>query len=66
VNKTNIAESKAGVQVVGVDIDEEQVEPNALPFRPPTDEDEDSTMSQLAAMIRGDCLSRPASWHRDC
>jgi len=54
VNKTNIAESKAGVQVVGVDIDEEEAESNALPFQSPTDEVEDGTMSQLAAMIRGD------------
>ncbi|OXV11152.1 hypothetical protein Egran_01086 [Elaphomyces granulatus] len=54
VNKTNIAESKAGVQVVGIDIDEEEVEPNDLPFKPSGDEEEDGTMSQLAAMIRGD------------
>lgn len=52
VNKTNIAESKAGVQVIGIDIDQEDINED-LPFAPANDE-EDGTMSQLAAMIRGE------------
>ncbi|KAL2013136.1 hypothetical protein VTN00DRAFT_661 [Thermoascus crustaceus] len=53
VNKTNVAESKAGVQVIGIDIDQEDISED-LPFTTTKDEDEDGTMSQLAAMIRGE------------
>jgi SNF2 family DNA or RNA helicase len=54
VNKTNIAESKAGVQVVGVDLDEEDGHEGELPLPSAKDEDEDGTISQLAALIRGE------------
>lgn len=54
VNKTNIAESKAGVQVIGVDLDQEDVSEGDFPLPSTNDEDEDGTMSQLAAMIRGE------------
>ncbi|KAL1966588.1 hypothetical protein VTN77DRAFT_3999 [Rasamsonia byssochlamydoides] len=53
VNKTNIAESKAGVQVIGVDLDQEDIGED-LPLPSANDEDEDGTMSQLAALIRGE------------
>ncbi|KAJ9246005.1 hypothetical protein DTO027B5_8409 [Paecilomyces variotii] len=55
VNKTNIAESKAGVQVIGIDIDQEDTANETFPFTSSTnDEDEDGAMSQLAALIAGD------------
>lgn len=55
VNKTNIAESKAGVQVIGIDIDQEETANETFPFTSSTnDEDEDGAMSQLAALIAGD------------
>ncbi|KAL1985675.1 hypothetical protein VTN96DRAFT_7542 [Rasamsonia emersonii] len=54
VHKTNIAESKAGVQVIGIDLDQEDVNEGEFPLPSADDEDEDGTMSQLAAMIRGE------------
>jgi len=50
VNKTNVAESKAGVAVVGLDIDEVSDDEGD----PPAGEDQDSAMSQLAALVRGE------------
>ncbi|ODM18816.1 hypothetical protein SI65_05433 [Aspergillus cristatus] len=56
VNKTNVAESRAGVSVMGVELDEDNEEDK--PFPNPskrTSDDDDQVMSQLAAaMIRGD------------
>jgi superfamily II DNA/RNA helicase len=54
VNKTNVAESKAGVQVIGVDLDQEDVDENESPLPSPSDNDDERTMSQLAALIRGE------------
>ncbi|KKK21084.1 DNA excision repair protein [Aspergillus rambellii] len=65
VNKTNIAESKAGVQVIGIDLDADADADTPLPPLAPTPDasskvktqapkDNDEVMSQLAAMIRGD------------
>lgn len=51
VNKTNVAESRAGVQVVDFEFEEED-DPSTTPDRPVKAEDE--AMSQLAARIRGD------------
>lgn len=46
VNKTNVAESRAGVQVMGIEIDEEAVVEDI-----PDAKSDDAVMSQLAAMI---------------
>ncbi|KAL8942826.1 MAG: hypothetical protein Q9216_001441 [Gyalolechia sp. 2 TL-2023] len=62
VNKTNVAESKAGVAVVGLDIDESQQSQQDDPLlgaggeeaEEEEEEEEDSTMSQVAAIIAGD------------
>ncbi|GAD92464.1 DNA excision repair protein (Rad26L), putative [Paecilomyces variotii No. 5] len=54
VNKTNIAESKAGVQVIGIDVDQDSTTNEDLPFSSTNDDDEDGAMSQLAALITGD------------
>lgn len=51
VNKTNVAESRAGVQVVDFEFEEED-DSTTTPDRPVKAEDE--AMSQLAARIRGD------------
>ena len=54
VNKTNVAESKAGVKIIGVDLDDPGDKENADDFLA-TNKDEDMTeekaMSQLAALI---------------
>lgn len=60
VNKTNIAESKAGVQVVGVELeqdDDADVPDNATARSGSADEDDNETISQIAALIRGDTPS---------
>lgn len=49
VNKTNVAESRAGVQVVGFELSQE--EDGEDPLRNTSDDDEDGAMSQLAAMV---------------
>lgn len=49
VNKTNVAESRAGVQVMGVEIDEDAVDEDM-----PDAKSDDAVMSQLAAMICGE------------
>ena len=49
VNKTNVAESRAGVQVVGLELSQEN--DNEDPLRNTSDDDEDGAMSQLAAMV---------------
>ena len=49
VNKTNVAESRAGVQVVGLELSQENDEED--PLRNTSDDDEDGAMSQLAAMV---------------
>ena len=52
VNKTNVAESKAGVSVVGLDLDDPTVtEDDPLLAG---GEEEDSAMSQLAALVVGE------------
>ncbi|KAI9845572.1 MAG: hypothetical protein M1837_004669 [Sclerophora amabilis] len=48
VNKTNIAESRAGVDVVGIDVDEAANDEDD-PLR---GDDEDSAMTQLAAIVK--------------
>ncbi|KAA8647367.1 hypothetical protein EYZ11_008550 [Aspergillus tanneri] len=52
VNKTNVAESRAGVQVMDIDIDEVDIPEDCSETKIKTQEDE--VMSQLAAMIRGE------------
>ncbi|OGM43093.1 DNA excision repair protein (Rad26L) [Aspergillus bombycis] len=47
VNKTNVAESRAGVQVMDIDVDESQPNEDSKTT-------DDEVMSQLAAMIRGE------------
>lgn len=64
VNKTNVAESRAGVQVMDFEVEEEQEDPYGTGERPIKAEDE--AMSQLAARIRGekieeDSKTQPAS-----
>lgn len=56
VNKTNVAESKAGVRVVGLDVDDDDDDgADNDPLASDVDiDDEDSAMSQLAAMLRGE------------
>lgn len=49
VNKTNVAESRAGVQVVGLELSQENDDED--PLRNTSDDDEDGAMSQLAAMV---------------
>ena len=58
VNKTNVAESKAGVAVVGLSLDETSQssldeDDDESPFIAAGD-DEDSAMSQLAALVAGE------------
>ncbi|KAL1848562.1 hypothetical protein Plec18167_002184 [Paecilomyces lecythidis] len=66
VNKTNIAESKAGVQVVGIEVDQDNNTNENLPFPSTNDDDEDGAMSQLAALITGDTdrISTPKNNNR--
>ncbi|KAM5472899.1 hypothetical protein MauCBS54593_002612 [Microsporum audouinii] len=59
VNKTNIAESKAGVQVIDFEMEAERSQNNCdeedekrYPFT--ADENDDVAMSQLAALVRGE------------
>jgi SNF2 family DNA or RNA helicase len=47
VNKTNVAEAKVGVAVVGLDLDEAEDDPLIAG----SGEDEDSAMSQIAALV---------------
>ncbi|KAK2737981.1 hypothetical protein FQN57_007335 [Myotisia sp. PD_48] len=62
VNKTNVAESKAGVQVVHLEVEREQtggeiersLEDGQQPPPPAQNEEDDGTMSQLAALVRGE------------
>ncbi|KAL8948856.1 MAG: hypothetical protein Q9222_004997 [Ikaeria aurantiellina] len=55
VNKTNVAESKAGVSVVGLDIDESQHRDSQRSVGGSGAEDEeDGAMSQVAAIIAGE------------
>ena len=56
VNKTNVAESRAGVQVVGLELSQSQSSSSSSHDNPDettlgTAEDEDSAMSQLASII---------------
>ena len=53
VNKTNVAESKAGVAVVGLDLDDGSNTVDNDPLLA-GGEDEDSAMSQLAALVVGE------------
>ncbi|KAL8839389.1 MAG: hypothetical protein Q9170_001783 [Blastenia crenularia] len=60
VNKTNVAESKAGVAVVGLDVDESQSQSQSQPQGLNNDlplgasEDKDTAMNQVAAIIAGE------------
>ncbi|EEH34740.1 DNA excision repair protein (Rad26L) [Paracoccidioides lutzii Pb01] len=54
VNKTNVAESKVGVKIVELELDDTNDGLNKEPFPSPNDEENDDAMSQLAAMIRGE------------
>lgn len=60
VNKTNVAESKAGVAVVGLDIEDSQSQSQSQhsttddPLLLGTGEDENEAMSQVAALIAGE------------
>ncbi|KAL8654021.1 MAG: hypothetical protein Q9210_001762 [Variospora velana] len=65
VNKTNVAESKAGVAVVGLDVDDSQSQSQSQSQHDDDDplisalekgehENEDTAMSQVAALIAGD------------
>jgi SNF2 family DNA or RNA helicase len=54
VNKTNVAESKAGVRVMDIDVDEIDTATTTLDTSSETKNQDDQVMSQLAAMIRGD------------
>ncbi|KAK2756960.1 hypothetical protein FQN54_004928 [Arachnomyces sp. PD_36] len=68
VNKTNVAESKAGVSVIGVDLEDEKEDEEGgddddgmnKSFNSTNDEDEDGAMSQLAAMLVGEESSAAA------
>lgn len=52
VNKTNVAESKAGVKIIGVDLDSHQSNENDDPFSENTEDmGEEKAMSQLAAIV---------------
>jgi superfamily II DNA/RNA helicase len=52
VNKTNVAESKAGVNVVDIQVDDEETKgADNAPGRA-NDDDEDDTMSQLASWVQ--------------
>ncbi|KAB8235069.1 putative DNA excision repair protein (Rad26L) [Aspergillus alliaceus] len=52
INKTNVAESRAGVQVMDIEVDESQAHEDWPEIKSKNTDDE--VMSQLAAMIRGD------------
>ncbi|KAL4968197.1 putative DNA excision repair protein (Rad26L) [Aspergillus stella-maris] len=54
VNKTNVAESKAGVQVIDVELDLEDTPNTDFTNISKNPDDNDEAMSQLAAKIRGD------------
>ncbi|KAG2411890.1 hypothetical protein HFD88_009446 [Aspergillus terreus] len=54
VNKTNVAESRAGVQIMDIDVNENDANDNNFDISTRKQNSEDEVMSQLAAMIRGD------------
>ncbi|KZF24429.1 SNF2 family N-terminal domain-containing protein [Xylona heveae TC161] len=59
VNKTNVAESKAGVAVVGLDLDDDDADNDGDPLnfrrsKGSDNTDEDRAMSQLAALVTGE------------
>ena len=59
VNKTNIAESRAGVQVADVHLSQEE---DSVEIDPLPSDDEDAVMSQLAALItdeKGEGVQKP-------
>ncbi|KAL2857120.1 P-loop containing nucleoside triphosphate hydrolase protein [Aspergillus pseudoustus] len=60
VNKTNIAESKAGVQVMNVEFDETEPASEDGP-KIKTQSSDDEVMSQLAAKIRGEDEHSPST-----
>lgn len=67
VNKTNVAEAKAGVAVVGLDLETTAEEDLLLPNRDADGSDEeDAAMSQLAALVAagGNTEAEPASKRR--
>lgn len=62
VNKTNVAESKAGVSVVGLDL-KDQIATDEDPLLS-RGEEEDSAMSQLAALVAGEAEEAPIKKRR--
>ncbi|KAG5289828.1 CHR9/SNF2/SWI2 [Histoplasma ohiense] len=57
VNKTNVAESKVGVKIVDIELEDTKDGLDEQPLPSPKGEEEDGAMSQLAAMIRGEDLA---------
>ena len=67
VNKTNVAEAKAGVAVVGLDLETTAEEDPLLPNgNADGSDEEDAAMSQLAALVAagGDTEAEPVSKYR--
>ncbi|PGH29759.1 hypothetical protein GX50_07486 [[Emmonsia] crescens] len=58
VNKTNVAESKVGVKIVDLELEDTKDGLDEQPFPSPNDEEDDGAMSQLAAMIRGEAIAK--------
>ncbi|KLJ06638.1 hypothetical protein EMPG_09252 [Blastomyces silverae] len=57
VNKTNVAESKVGVKIVDLELEDNKDGLDEQPLPSPKDEEDDGAMSQLAAMIRGEAIA---------
>lgn len=60
VNKTNVAESRAGVQVVGFEFSQENDDEDPL-----DEDDEDGAMSQLAAMVMDEANEAAGKWTKN-
>ncbi|KAL4890873.1 P-loop containing nucleoside triphosphate hydrolase protein [Aspergillus ambiguus] len=54
VNKTNVAESRAGVQIMDIEVNENDASDDNPENTTRKQDSDDEVMSQLAAMIRGD------------
>ncbi|PGG98458.1 hypothetical protein GX51_06802 [Blastomyces parvus] len=57
VNKTNVAESKVGVKIVDLELEDNKDGLDEEPISSPKGEEDDGAMSQLAAMIRGEAIT---------
>ncbi|EGE84229.2 DNA excision repair protein, variant [Blastomyces dermatitidis ATCC 18188] len=57
VNKTNVAESKVGVKIVDLELEDSKDGLDEQPFPTPKGEEDGGAMSQLAAMIRGEATA---------